>query len=98
MELKSGALADAGYTLAQAGTIVGKAAEIKQSDSALGQTMSGITALMIGARLVPGAGRLFRRNPFLGTLLIAGTLGALFLVFSRTVRPDPDLPVTPSGL
>lgn len=98
MDLKSGALADAGYTLAQAGTIVGKAAEIKQSDSTLGQAMSGITALMVGARLVPGAGRLFKRSPFLGTLLIAGTIGALFLVFSRTVRADPDLPVPPSTL
>lgn len=86
MQLESGVLADASYTLAQAGTIIGKAAEIKQSDSTLGRVGSAFTALMIGTRLVPGVGRLYKRSPFLGSFLIAATVGALVLVYSRRVR------------
>jgi hypothetical protein len=86
MPFESGALADSSYTLAQAGTLIGKAAEMKRSSSAMGRAGSAITALMIGTRFVPGASRLLKRSPFLGSFLIAGTIGALILVYSRRVR------------
>lgn len=86
MQLSTGALADSGATLAQAGSVVQKAAETKRSKSVLGRAASAMTALTLGARFFPAARRLVKRNPLLGTLLIAGTVAAVVLLSSRRQR------------
>lgn len=86
--LNTGALVDSGNALSQAGSVVEKAAESKRSSSPLGRAMSAMTALTLGARLLPAARRLFKRDPLLGALLLAGTLGALALVYSRRGRGE----------
>jgi hypothetical protein len=86
MQLDTGALADASDTLSQAGTVVQKAAETKRSKSLLGRAGNAVAALTLGARLLPGARRLVKRNPLLGTLLIVGTIGAVVFIYSKRVR------------
>jgi len=87
MQLNTGALADSGDTLSRAGSVIQKAAETQQSKSAFSRVAGAISALTLGARLLPGARRLIKRNPLLGTALIAGTLGVLVVLYSRQVRP-----------
>ena len=84
--MNTGALADSGDTLSQAGSVIQKAAETKRSKSIFGRTFSAISALTFGARLLPGARRLVKRNPLMGTLLIAGTIGTLVVLYSRRGR------------
>lgn len=82
MQLNTGALSDSGNTLAQVGTAIQQAAETRRSSSALGRTVSAVTALTVGARAVPGMRRLIRRNPVLGPVLAVATIGALVLICS----------------
>jgi hypothetical protein len=86
MQVSTGGFADSGNTLAQAGTVIQQAAEMKRSKSPVGRAVSAVTALTVGARFVPGARRLVRRNPLIGTLLIAGTVVALVLIYSKRAR------------
>ena len=87
MQLNTGALADSGDTLSQTGSVIQQAAETKRSKSTFGRVASAISALTLGARLLPGARRLIKRNPLVGTALIAGTVGVLVVLYSRRVRP-----------
>ena len=86
MQLNTEALADSSDTVAQAGSVIQKAAETKRSKSTFGRVASAISALTLGARLLPGARRLIKRNPLLGTALVAGTVGVLIALYSKRVR------------
>jgi hypothetical protein len=86
MQLSTGAVADSGDTLSRAGNVIQKTAQAKRSKSLLSRAASAVSALTLAARLYPGARRLVKRNPLLGTLLIVGTVGAIALVYSRRVR------------
>ena len=86
MQLNTGALADSGDTLSKAGSVIQKAAETRRSKSTFGRVVSAFSALTVGARLLPGARRLIKRNPLMGTALIAGTVGVLVVLYSKRVR------------
>ena len=86
MELNVGTSADSGNALSQAGTVVEKAAQTTRSKSVLARAGSAMSALTLGARVLPAARRLVKRNPLMGTLVIAATIGALLVLYSRRSR------------
>ena len=76
-----GTLADAGHLLERIAHAVGPASP------ALGRLAAAISIARLGARLLPAGGRVFRRHPVGSLLLVAGVLGAVYLL-----RPLPFSP------
>jgi hypothetical protein len=76
-----GTLADAGHLLERIAHAVGPVSPT------LGRVAALISIARLGARLVPAGGRMVRRHPVGSLLLIAGVLGAAYLL-----RPSPLSP------
>ncbi|HEX5459000.1 MAG TPA: hypothetical protein VFX20_03430 [Steroidobacteraceae bacterium] len=74
-----GTLADAGHLLEKIAHAVGPASPM------LGRVAAAISIARLGARLVPAGGRALRRHPVGSMLVIAGALGAVYLL-----RPVPS--------
>lgn len=76
-------LGDAGYLLERA------VQAVHPASSAFGRTVAAVSVVKLGVRLIPEAGRLFRRHPMASLLVVAGLLGALYL--ARPPRSQPRL-------
>ena len=76
-----GTLADAGHLLERIAHAVGPASPT------LGRVAAAISIARLGARLLPTGGRLLRRHPVGSLLVVAGVLGAVYLL--RPLPPSP---------
>ncbi|MGH8180060.1 MAG: hypothetical protein ACRETR_03675 [Steroidobacteraceae bacterium] len=76
-----GTLADAGHLLERIALAVGPVSPT------LGRVAAAISIARLGARLLPAGGRFFRRHPVGSVLVVAGVLGAIYLL-----RPLPFSP------
>lgn len=76
-----GTLADAGHLLERIAHAVGPASPT------LGRVAAVISIARLGARLLPTGGRLLRRHPVGSLLVVAGVLGAVYLL--RPLPPSP---------
>lgn len=66
--------ADAGHLLERIAHAVGPASPMP------GRVAAAVSIVKVGARLVPAAGRLVRRHPVGSALVVAGILGAAYLL------------------
>ena len=81
-----------GRVLADAATLVEKAAHtVSPSSSAFGRVAAAVSVVELGARLIPAGGRLLRRYPVGSLLVIAGVVGALYVMARRERRLDGTL-------
>jgi hypothetical protein len=88
MSVDSESLRWSGRMLADAATLVERAAHtVAPSSSALGRVAAAVSVAELGTRLIPAGGRLLRRHPVGSVLVLAGFLGALYLL--RSARPAP---------
>ncbi len=72
--------------VSDAGAFVERAAHAtRSSNSSFARVGAAVSAVRLGARLLPAARRLFRRHPLAGTLLVVGVIGGLYL--TRSARP-----------
>lgn len=94
MRVDPDALKHSGRTLADAATLIERAAHtVAPSSSTLGRLVAAVSVARLGARLIPAGQRLLRRYPVASLLVVAGFLGALYLTrASRApLRPRPRL-------
>lgn len=80
-----GTLADAGYLLERIAHAVGPASPT------LGRVAAAISIARLGARLLPAGGRIFRRHPVGSVLVVAGVLGAIYLLRPVAFSPRQRL-------
>lgn len=76
-----GTIADIGHLVERAAHVIGPAS------STLGRVAAAVSVAKLGARLVPAGGRLLRRYPAGSLLVLAGLLGALYLLRSPAAAP-----------
>ena len=77
-------LRQSGRKLSETGTLVERAVHAARgSNSTLGRIAAAISAVELGARLIPAGARLLRRYPVGSLLLIVGCLGALYMMNAR---------------
>jgi hypothetical protein len=76
-----GTLADAGHLLERIAQAVGPVS------AALARVAAAISVARLGAQLLPAGGRMLRRHPIGSLLVVAGMLGAVYLL-----RPLPFSP------
>jgi hypothetical protein len=83
-------LGHSGGVLADVGRLVERAAyAVGPASSALGRITAAVSVVRLGARLIPVGGRLLRRYPAGSLLVVAGCLGALYLLRSTRVPSRP---------
>jgi hypothetical protein len=80
-----GTLADAGHLLERVAHAVGPASPM------LGRVAAAVSIVKLGARLIPAGGRLLRRYPVGSALVVAGVLGAVYLLRPPTRSPRSRL-------
>jgi len=81
-------LGHSGGTLADAGRLLERVAHaIGPASPTLGRLAAAISVVRLGARLLPAGGRFFKRHPVGSVLVVAGMLGAVYLL-----RPPPLSP------
>jgi hypothetical protein len=69
-----------GSKLAEVGHLAERTAHvIGPASSALGRIAAAVSAVKLGARVIPTGGRLLRRYPVAAALVVAGVLAALYL-------------------
>lgn len=78
-----GTLADAGHLLERVAHAVGPAS------STLGRVAAAVSVVRVGARLIPAGARLIRRYPAGSAVVIAGVLGAAYLLRARPLPARP---------
>lgn len=86
-----GTLADAGHLLERVAHAVGPASPM------LGRVAAAVSIVRLGARLIPAGGRLLRRYPVGSALVVAGVLGAVYLLRPPTNSAHPGLDPHPTG-
>lgn len=81
-------LGQSGGILAEAGNLLERIAHaVGPASPALERVAAAISIARLGARLLAAGGRLFRRHPVGSLLVVAGVLGAVYLL-----RPLPFTP------
>ncbi len=92
MSVDSDQIGQSGRTLADAGNLLERAAHaVGPATSALGRVAAAVSAVRLGARLLPAAGRLVRRHPVGSLLAVAAAAGVLYLVRAAPMPPRPRL-------
>jgi hypothetical protein len=87
MSARADHLGESGRALADAGRLIERAAHAAGPESpTLGRVVAAITAVRLGARVIPAAGRLLRRYPRGSLLFGAALAGALYLWRSPLAR------------
>lgn len=85
-------LRQSGRKLSETGTLVERAVHAaRTSNSTLGRIAAAISVVELGARVIPAAGRLLRRYPVGSLLLVAGFVGALYVMSARQAAHRPPL-------
>jgi hypothetical protein len=85
MRIDPNGLHHSARTVSDAGAFFERAAHAaRPSASSIGRVGAAITAVRLGARLLPAGRRLFNRYPVAATLIIAGSIAALY--WGRSMR------------
>jgi hypothetical protein len=80
-----GTLADAGHLLERVAHALGPASPM------LGRVAAAVSIARLGARLLPAGGRMLRRHPLGSLLVVAGVLGAFYLLRPLPLSPRQRL-------
>lgn len=80
-----GTLADAGHLLERIAHALGPASPT------LGRVAAAISLARLEARLLPAGGRMLRRHPVGSLLVVAGVLGAVYLLRPLPLSPRQRL-------
>ena len=85
-------LGRSGGTLADAGRLLERIAHaVGPASPTLGRVAAAISIARLGARLLPTGARLLRRHPVGSLLVVAGVLGAVYLLRPLPLSPRQRL-------